>query len=129
MRRVSFLIISLGLVLILVSCGGSSGVEPGGDAAALGEEIYRTGGSSGIPCAACHTLDGTELVGPSFQGIAKRAATQVEGQSTEQYLRKSIVSPSAYIVDGYPDPMTATYGQTLSEEEIDSLIAFLLTLD
>jgi hypothetical protein len=49
--------------------------------------------------------------------------------SAEEYLRESIVDPVAYIVDGYlVDAMPKGYKILLSEEDIDSLVAFLLTL-
>jgi hypothetical protein len=47
--------------------------------------------------------------------------------SAEEYLRESIVDPAAYIVEGYPDGMPKAYKILLSEEDIDNLVAFLLT--
>lgn len=124
MRTVRLGIATLGLALGLAGCGG-------GQSAAIeaGQTVYNTGGASQIPCSTCHTLDGTPLVGPSFQGIAERAATRVEGQSAEQYLRQSITQPSAYLADGSSDTMPKIYGETLSEEDIDNLIAFLMSLE
>jgi cytochrome c2 len=126
----------LAVALILAGCAASSGADAGdasaaetsavGDAEA-GRSVYETGGSSLIPCASCHTLDGTALIGPSLQGIAGVAGTRVPGQSAVEYLRASIVRPSAYVVEGYDDLMTKTYGDTLSEQEINDLIAFMLT--
>jgi cytochrome c oxidase subunit 2 len=46
--------------------------------------------------------------------------------SAEEYLRESIVDPKAYIVEGYGGTMQR-YKFLLSEEDIDSLVAFLLT--
>jgi cytochrome c oxidase subunit 2 len=92
-----------------------------------GRQIYETGGTAGLPCGSCHTLDGSELVGPSFQGIADRAGTRVEGVSAEEYLRQSIAEPDAYVVSGFTNTMPTVFSQTLSEEDIDNVIAFLLT--
>ena len=83
-------------------------------------------------CSFCHTLDGSEKVAtaraPSWQGISGRAGDRVPGLSAEEYLRESIVDPAAYIVDGYlPDSMPKGFKILLSEEDIDSLVAFLLT--
>lgn len=123
--------------LTLAACGGN-GEAPaadGGDAvdvAAIGdpqagEQIYRTGGASQVGCVTCHTLDGTDLVGPSLDGISEVAAERVPGMSAEDYLHESIVQPDAYLVEGYDDLMPKNYGETLSEEDIDNVIAFLLT--
>src|SRR5688500_9488886 len=82
------------LAIILAGCGNTSEEGPPVGDARTGEELSTSGGESMIPCTTCHTLDGTTLVGPSFQGIATRAATRVEGQSAEEYLRQSITNPS-----------------------------------
>ncbi len=95
---------------------------------ALGQEVYETGGSSGVPCLACHTLDGTNTVGPTFKGIADVAGDRVDGVSAEEYLRQSITNPGAYIVVGYSNAMNQNYASSLSEEEIDTVVAYLLTL-
>lgn len=132
------LIILLGL--LLAACAGNEVPstealdQTGGDVDTAsggsperGEELFMTGGASGIPCSACHTLDGEKLVGPSLRGIGFDAAERVPGQSAEEYLRESIIQPSAYQVEGYSATMNATYGDTLSEQDIDDLVAFLLT--
>ncbi len=82
-------------------------------------------------CRICHSLDpNTTLVGPSFDGVATRAATRVPGMTAEEYLRESIVDPDAYVVEGFPPgQMIPTYLDILSEEDIDNLVAFLLTLE
>jgi hypothetical protein len=77
-------------------------------------------------------LDGSEKVGgfraPTFQGISGRAGDQVPGLSAEEYLRESIVDPAAYSVEGYfADAMPKGFEILLSEEDIDNLVAFLLT--
>jgi len=82
-------------------------------------------------CRICHSLEpDTVLVGPSFAGIGARAETRVPGLSAEEYLRQSIVDPNAYVVEGFPEgQMFQNFGALLTEEEIDSLVAFLLTIE
>ena len=81
-------------------------------------------------CRICHSLDpGVTLVGPSFAGVATRAETRVPGLSATDYLKQSIVDPDAYVVEGFPaGQMVPNYLDLLSEEDIDNLVAFLLTL-
>jgi cytochrome c oxidase subunit 2 len=43
------------------------------------------------------------------------------------YLHQSIMEPSAFVVEGYPDVMPHTYGETLTDQQISDLIAYLLT--
>ena len=82
-------------------------------------------------CRLCHSLEpDTVLVGPSFAGVATRAQTRVPGLTAEEYLRQSIVDPNAYVVDGYPaGQMFSNYAEVLSAEDIDNLVAFLMTLE
>lgn len=81
-------------------------------------------------CRLCHSLDAdTVLVGPSFDGVATRAATRVPGLSAAEYLRQSIVDPEAYVVEGFPKgQMFNNYAEVLTAEDIDNLVEFLLTL-
>lgn len=113
---------AVGLAAALSACGGG---EISGDAA-RGEEVFNTGGASQVPCATCHSLDGTDLVGPSLQSISERAGERIDGVSAEDYIRQSIVSPSAYLTDGFSDVMPKNYGAALSAEDIDALVAFLM---
>ncbi len=82
-------------------------------------------------CRVCHSLKpGEVIVGPSFDGVATAARTRVPGLTAEEYLHQSIVDPNAYIVDGFePDVMLQNFEDLLTAEEIDNLVAFLLTLE
>ena len=100
-----------------------------------GSEIFEAGGDILSPinrCAACHTLDGTvqdyASAGPSLQGIAERAGNRVPDLDAVEYLRQSIVDPNAYVVEGFDaNRMPRAYSIFMSEEDIDDVIAFLLT--
>ncbi len=88
----------------------------------LGELMYRQQG-----CVACHTLDGTSLVGPSFQNLFGSQRQFTDGSTTvadENYLRESILDPMAKIVDGFQPLMPASY-TGLQERQLSALIAFI----
>ena len=130
-------IAAIGLAITLAACGGEPTVDPLeiGDPE-RGSEIHETGAGligrdSGIGCSACHSLDGSVgkgvTQGPSFQGISERAGDRVPELSAVEYLRQSIVDPSAYVVEGFGDNMPKSFRLFLSEEDIDDLVAFLLT--
>ena len=88
-----------------------------------GQVIYETTG-----CAACHVLDGISVgqVGPNLTNIATIAETRVPDQSAEEYIRQSILNPSAYMVADYDDLMLKNLSETLKEAQLDDLVAFLL---
>jgi len=101
----------------------------GGDPA-RGKEIFfasSIGQSAG--CRVCHSIKpGEKKVGPSLAGIATRAATRVPGMSAEEYIRQSIVDPGAYVVEGFPNAMLPDMAEKLSDQDLEDLIAFLMTL-
>ena len=78
-------------------------------------------------CSACHVA-GEGRVAPLFAGIAGRASSRRSNLSASEYLRESIVSPGAYLVEGYANAMPGNYGERLSDAQIADIVAFLLTL-
>ncbi|MGD2049057.1 MAG: cytochrome c [Chloroflexota bacterium] len=136
MRQFILFIILVLLSLMLVACGGggdTSGESSEQDLVARGEELYQgqTIGSASSPgCVTCHSLEeGVTLVGPSHASVGARAGTLVEGMSAEEYLRESILEPDAHIVEGFsPGVMYQNYANELTEEEVDALVAYMLTL-
>ena len=97
-----------------------------------GESLYfETTVGVNTGCRVCHSLDpGVVIIGPSFDGVATAAVTRVPGLTAEEYLLQSIVDPDAYIVDGFdPGVMLENFYDTLTGEQIDNLVAFLLTLE
>lgn len=81
-------------------------------------------------CTACHSLDGSKVVGPTFKGVFGRTETVVtdgvkrEIVVDEDYIRHSMLEPKADIVEGYPDVMPAQ-GSLLKPEEIDAVVEVL----
>jgi len=101
------------------------------DPAAGRRLYYETSLGTNAGCRICHSLEpGVVLVGPSFAGVATRAATRIPGMSAEEYLRQSILDPDAYVVEGFPaGQMINGLGEILTEQQIDDLVAFLMTLE
>lgn len=126
MRHTTTIILSLILLAALSGCASGVANAAVGDPV-RGEQLYHEGRGDALACTTCHTLDGSPLVGPSHQGIGERAGTRVPGLSAADYIRQSIVDPSAYVVEGYPDAMFKDYAELLTPQDIDDLVAFLLT--
>jgi len=80
-------------------------------------------------CNTCHSTDGSRLVGPSWKNLYGHEVELEDGTTVtadEEYLRESIVEPSAKIVKGFPPSMVPYDG--LSDSEINSLIAYIKSL-
>ncbi|RHX88954.1 cytochrome c oxidase subunit II [Leptospira stimsonii] len=93
--------------------------------AELGKKLYAE-----KACAGCHSIDGSRLVGPSYKGLFGSAREFEAGpgaNADENYLRKSILQPTAQVVKGYPPAMPSYQGQ-LSDDEINALIEYIKTL-
>ncbi|MBX3066630.1 MAG: c-type cytochrome [Anaerolineae bacterium] len=97
----------------------------GGDASA-GMQVFTALGG----CSSCHdTSAGITIVGPTLKGIAARAAERKPEMTAEQYLHESIVDPNAFVVQGFAQGlMPTTFKSTLSEKQINDVVAYLMTL-
>ncbi len=133
MKQRSFLLVlAILLVFALAACGGGQQAG-GGSAAEQGKALFNQatlGPNSAPGCNTCHSLEPDKvIVGPSLAHVATRAATAVPGMSAEAYLRDSIVNPDAHVVTGFAaGVMYQYYGRDLSEQQVNDLVAFLLTL-
>lgn len=93
--------------------------------AELGKKLYEKKG-----CNACHTVDGTPRVGPTFKGDFGTKATMADGSTItvdETYIRESLMSPQAKGRPGFPPSMPSFQGQ-LKEAEINGLIEYIKSL-
>ena len=121
--------IAVGIVLISMLVFGSIGIyrlnndarerELSSALAQRGQEL-----STGLGCVACHTVDGSPGVGPSWQGMWGRTETLTNGNTIvvdEAYFRESLIEPPRKMVAGYPNVMLRYF---LEEEEIIALMEF-----
>ena len=92
-----------------------------------GREVFFSRESG---CSVCHSIEpGDSVIGPSLYGVATRAESRVEGLDARTYLWQSILLPDEYVVDGYPaGQMLPIYRERLSQEQLDALLAYMLTL-
>ncbi len=96
-----------------------------------GQEYYETiRAEVNFACITCHYANSeAQLIGPGLLNIGTRAETRVAGESAYDYLHTSIVNPSAFVVPGFPDQlMPQTYKDLWTEEQINDIIAYLMTL-
>jgi mono/diheme cytochrome c family protein len=97
-----------------------------------GEEVSAERGqqiSNANACNTCHSTDGSELTGPTWQGLFGHEVTLEDGSTVvanEEYIIESIVNPQAKIVEGY-QPVMPPYDY-LSDSEIQSLVEYIKSL-
>jgi cytochrome c oxidase subunit 2 len=81
-------------------------------------------------CSACHSIDGSKGVGPSWKGLYGRQEMMTTGTGTmvdEAYLKESMMAPTAKVVMGF-QPVMPVFQGVLSDREVAALIAYIKTL-
>ena len=80
-------------------------------------------------CTGCHSLDGSEEMGPTLLNIygARRSVSDVNGTREiivdEPYLRRAIVEPDAELVAGYEG--MPSYKEEMPQQDLDVIIGYL----
>ena len=87
-----------------------------------GKALYASKG-----CNACHSLDGTKVVGPSFKGLwgKKEATDKGDVDVNLDYIKESILMPNAKVVKDFAPIMPA---MPLTDLEVESVAKFIETL-
>lgn len=120
----------------LVACGNVSGVQAGdplrGQQLFNGEVEPLMEGGAASRCNDCHAVEAggqAAVIGNNLSNIGNRAATTVPGQDARTYLNESIVEPDKYLSGGFQEGIhPRNYRQALTDQQIDDLIAYMLTL-
>lgn len=93
---------------------------------ARGERIFKLKG-----CVACHTTDGSKLVGPTWKGLyGREVAVLSDGKETtltadDAYLQRAIRHPPKEVVKGFEPQMPRA---DLKDDDVADLVAFIKTL-
>jgi cytochrome c oxidase subunit 2 len=101
----------------------ATGTRPAGTLADQGKALAQSKG-----CVACHSVDGSPSVGPTWKGLAGSSRTLADGttvQADKDYLEKSISDPMAQLVKGAPPIMPST---EMSADELQALVAYIESL-
>jgi cytochrome c oxidase subunit II len=97
--------------------------------AAAGQKVYST-----IGCMACHSIDGSQMTGPTFKGVFGHEVTVKTGGKErtltvdEAYIKHSILEPNADIVKGFNANLMQTYKGQLSDQDITNITEFIKSL-
>ncbi|MFC1878848.1 cytochrome c [Chloroflexota bacterium] len=105
-----------------------------------GDPVSGEALANSLACVACHI---TAPTGPAWlaadgqSGIGTRAGEQINqsdysgsAANAQQYLFESIALPNIYLVPNYPEGvMPNSYANTLTDQEMADLIAYLMSLE
>ena len=89
---------------------------------AAGEQVFRGKGQ----CTTCHGI-GRAGRGPDLAGVGARAASRKPGMKAAAYLVESLLTPSAFVVPGFPNimPVITKPPIGLNRSEVWATVAFL----
>ncbi len=97
---------------------------------AAGRMVLRNNG-----CFACHSVDGSRLVGPTFKGVYNHEVVVIEdGEektviADDDYIIQSIYEPDVQIVKGYNKGLMQSYEGLIPEDQMQAIIEYLKTLE
>ena len=80
-------------------------------------------------CLACHTTDGTALIGPTWKSLFGKTESLEGGGSVTvdaAYLKESINEPDAKVVAGFLNLMPAL---ALSQDDVEAIIVYIQSLE
>ena len=84
---------------------------------------------SSLGCSTCHRTD-VQGRGPNLTGIFNKPVLLEDGRTViadENYVRESILNPTAKIVSGFK-PVMPTFQGIVSEEQLNALVAYVKSL-
>lgn len=132
--RVAAATLAVVLAVGLSACGGKSAGNgdaaspPPGTPAAEGERLVEQ-----LGCLSCHTTNGKRGAGPTWKGVAGRQVKLADGTTVtadDDYLRRSILDPSAQVVAGFPGGLMAATVKpgSVTSAQADRIVAYLRTV-
>jgi cytochrome c oxidase subunit 2 len=97
----------------------AGGGEEGGAGETDGKTLFAEGTEP--TCGSCHTLSDAGTTGTTGPDLDDALA----GLSEEQ-IRQSIEEPDAVVAEGFQPGIMPRYGESLSQEQIDALVEYLM---
>ena len=107
------------------------------------EELKKTGPPQDHPglvmlrntgCLACHSIDGSKLVGPTFKGLFGSQRNEVTPSGLKKimadttFIRRSIYDPDAEMALGFGKSLMKSYKGLVTEQDLKTIIEYLKTL-
>ena len=101
-----------------------SGGAAAGSLSNTGQALFQS-----LGCSTCHRLD-TQGRGPNLTGVFGKPVLLEDGRTVtadENYVRESILSPTAKVVSGFK-PIMPPFQGIVSEEQLNALVAYVKSL-
>jgi cytochrome c oxidase subunit 2 len=98
--------------------------KTGGTMASSGSDLFQS-----LGCVTCHRAD-AQGRGPSLVGIYGKPVLLEDGRTVvadDNYVRESIMSPAAKVVNGYK-PIMPVFQGLVTDEQLNSLVAYVKSL-
>jgi len=86
-------------------------------------------------CNACHSSDGTVIVGPSYlnlygeKQLVIKDGKEVTVTVDDDYIKRAIYDPNTEVVKGFPKDMMQSYKGEVTDDDILKIIEYLKTLN
>ncbi len=97
-----------------------------GDQIGCGRKLSTESG-----CLACHSLDGSNNIGPTWVGLFGSEHAHTDGTTSvvdAEHIYEAIRNPGAQIYTGFENVMPVAIGETLTDEDIADITAFIESL-
>ena len=110
------------LTLTASACSDDPKVDLSADGA-LGKEV-----AANVGCMACHSTNGSTLVGPSWKGLSGETVTLKGGDEVTidaEYLRRAVRDPNAERRDDAKGQMPMFDEARLTDDELDQIVAYI----
>lgn len=85
-------------------------------------------------CTACHSFDGSKVVGPSFKGIyGTKTVVLVNGNEQQvtvddNYIQESIFEPNAKVVKGFQSNQMQSFKEIITPEQVKQIAEYIKSL-
>jgi cytochrome c oxidase subunit 2 len=103
-----------------------AGGTPGKSMVASGADLFTS-----LACVTCHrAAPGVVQRGPKLEGVFGSQVKLADGRTVtadDNYVRESILNPTAKVVSGF-DPVMPTFQGQITEEQLTQLIAYVRSL-
>jgi len=113
----------------LPTFGATQTAAKGGEAAPAGAQASLADRGRAIAqakgCTACHSVDGSAGVGPTWKGLYGKTETLADGSQVkvdDEYLKSSVRTPAAQVVKGFAPVMPPS---ELSDDEMAALVGYM----
>jgi cytochrome c oxidase subunit 2 len=105
---------------------------------AAAEQLANTPGpeagraaAQGLGCFACHTVDGSKLIGPTWRGLYGSHVELEDGSTVtadDAYIKQSILEPASQVVKGFPPMSFNAKAVGITDQQIQNIILYIQSL-